>query len=155
MWYGSEDGAFFDFDSISKNRHIKYPMLPAKIAAILNKKELAIRPKGTDEVRILSADIALMSSKKHNNDASSIFINQMVPTKAGRYTSNFIYTHNCEGLRTEEQALIIRKLYDEYQCDYIVLDANGKIMPLWVVILKVKREKNGKAETPTRVEVWV
>ena len=30
-----------------------------------------------------------------------------------------------EGLHTEDQALVIRKLYDEYQCDYIVLDTNG------------------------------
>jgi hypothetical protein len=66
-----------------------------------------------------------MSSKKNNNDATAIFINQMLPTKAGRYTDNIVYTETYEGLRTDEQALIIRKLYDEFQCDYIALDTNG------------------------------
>lgn len=126
MFYGSDEGAFFDFDSISKNRRIKYPMLPDRVAMKLNNNpSVRIPPKQNGELRILSADIALMSSKKHNNDATAIFINQMTPTKAGRYTSNIVYSESCEGLRTDEQALIIRKLFDEYCCDYIVLDTNG------------------------------
>lgn len=125
-FFGSADGAFFDFDSISKNRKIKYPMLPDRISAKMpNASFVRIPNKQNGEMRLLSADIALMSSKKHNNDATAIFINQMTPTKAGRYTSNIVYADSCEGLRTEEQALIIRKLFDEYVCDYIVLDANG------------------------------
>lgn len=125
-FYGSSDGAFFDFNSISKNRKIKYPMLPDRIASKVNNSQLVRIPsKQNGEKRILSADIALMSSRKHDNDATAIFINQLVPTKAGRYTSNIVYPDSYEGLRTEEQALIIRRLYDEYDCDYIVLDTNG------------------------------
>jgi hypothetical protein len=48
-----------------------------------------------------------------------------MPTKAGRYTNNIVYCDTVEGLHTEDQALMIRKLYDEFQCDYIVLDTNG------------------------------
>jgi len=126
MFFGSDEGAFFDFDSISKNRKIKYPMLPDKLSVKLgNSPSVKIPRKQNGEIRILSADIALMSSKKHNNDATAIFINQMLPTKAGRYTSNIVYTENCEGLRTEDQALMIRRLFDEYYCDYIALDTNG------------------------------
>ncbi len=125
MWYGSEEGAFFNYDSISKNRRIKYPMLPDRVSSKLSGQAVRIQPKPIGDVRILSADIALMSSKKHNNDATAIFINQMSQTKAGRYTSNIVYTESCEGLRTESQALIIRRMFDEYDCDYIVLDAQG------------------------------
>lgn len=126
MWYGSGEDAFFDFNSISKNRRIKYPMLPDKLSnKIGNSALVKISQKQNGEIRILSADIALMSSRKNNNDATAIFINQMLPTKAGRYTSNIVYTDACEGLRTDDQALMIRKLYDEFMCDYIVLDANG------------------------------
>lgn len=126
IWYGNTDGSFFDYNSIAKNRKIKYPMLPDKLSSKLgNNQNTRIVPKQNGEVRILSADIALMSSKKHNNDATAIFINQMTQTKAGRYTSNIIYTESCEGLRTDDQALVIRKMYDEFQCDYIVLDCAG------------------------------
>lgn len=124
-FYGSSDGSFFDFGSISKNRKIKYPMCPDRLSSKLSGTQLRITPKQNGEIRIISADIALMSSKKNHNDATAIFINQMMPTKAGRYTSNIVYAEASEGLHTEDQALAIRKLYDEYQCDYIVLDTNG------------------------------
>ena len=124
-FYGSADGAFFDFDSIARNRRIKLPMLPDRLASKVQSQSVRIPQKQRGEMRILSADIALMSSKKHNNDATAIFVNQMLPTKAGRYTHNIVYTDSMEGMRTEDQALTIRKLYDEFDCDYIVLDTNG------------------------------
>lgn len=126
MWFGDEDGAFFDFDSISKNRRIKYAMLPDKLSGLLgNNQKVKILQKQNGEKRILSADVALMSSSKHNNDATAIFINQMLPSKGGRYTNNIVYSDSYEGLHTEDQALAIRRLYDEYLCDYIVLDCTG------------------------------
>ena len=126
MWFGDEDGAFFDFDSISKNRRIKYAMLPDKLSGLLgNNQKVRIPQKQNGERRILSADVALMSSTKHNNDATAIFINQMLPSKGGRYTNNIVYSDSYEGLHTEDQALVIRRLYDEYLCDYIVLDCTG------------------------------
>ena len=126
LFFGSEDGAFFDFNSISKNRRIKYPMLPDRIASKLSgASQIRIPTKQAGEIRLLSADIALMSSRKNNNDATAIFINQMIPTKANRYTNNIVYAETCEGLRTDDQALMIRRLYDEFQCDYLVLDCQG------------------------------
>ena len=70
-----------------------------------------------------------MASGKHKNDAASIFINNMIPVKTGRYTSNIVYTENFEGMRTEPLALAIRRMFEEYQCDYIVLDSAGRLMP--------------------------
>ena len=125
-FYGSADGAFFDFDTISKNRRIRYPMLRDALSSkIQGGAPLRIPQKQNGEIRLLSADIALMSSKRNRNDATSIFVNCMTPTKSGRYTSNIVYPESCEGLRTDDQALVIRRLFDEYSCDYIVLDTNG------------------------------
>lgn len=126
LWYGSVEGAFFSFPEISKNRRIRYAMMPDRLIAKLNNYHgLKIPQKTNGEVRILSADIALMSSTKNDNDATAIFVNQLMPTKAGRFTSNIVYTESHEGLRTDDQALIIRKLFDEFMCDYIVLDTQG------------------------------
>lgn len=105
-------------------------MLPDRLASLVGGSDLVRIPlKQNGEVRILSADIALMPSKKNRNDATAIFINQLRPTKAGRYSSNIVYTESHEGLRTDDQALVIRKLFDEYACDYLVLDASGKLCP--------------------------
>ncbi len=152
-FYGSAEGAFFDFDSISKNRKIRYPILPDGISSKIGAAQsVRIPPKQNGEKRLLSADIALMSSKKNKNDAAAIFLNQLMPTKTGRYTSNISYANTYEGLRTEDQALIIRKLYEEFDCDYIVLDTNGKNLPLYAATHRVQRGRNGNAEMPTRVE---
>lgn len=126
LWIGSEEGAFFDFATVSKNRNIQYPMLPDKVSAMVNNAQLVRIPeKKNGEIRVLSADIALMSSRKNNNDATAIFINQMRPSKSNRYSSNIIYADSCEGMRTDDQALYIRRLFEEFMCDYIVLDCLG------------------------------
>ncbi len=126
LWFGDLDGTFFDFDTVAKNRKIAYPMLPDDVTVKLSdSKKVKILPKQNNEKRILSVDLALMASTKHQNDASAIFINQLIPTKNGRYTSNFIYTESVEGAHTADQALRIRKLYEMYSCDYIVIDVKG------------------------------
>lgn len=126
VFWGSAEGAFFDFNSVSKNRRIKYPMLPGDIASkVKSDANVRIQPKQPGEKRILSADIALMASTKHRNDATAIHLTQLVPTKAGRYSVNLVYTEANEGFRTEEEALKIRKLYEEFDCDYIVLDTKN------------------------------
>lgn len=126
IFWGDSDGSFFDYSSIAKNRNLRYPMLPDRLTAKLgNSQKVRIAPKQNGEKRILSADIALMSSSKHNNDASAIFINQLLPTRSGRYSNNIVYCDTAEGLHTEDQALMIRRLYEEYSCDYIVLDCVG------------------------------
>lgn len=126
LFYGSVEDAFFDFASVAKNRRIKYPMLPDNLSGKMpSSQNVRIVPKRAGEKRILSVDIALMSSKKRKNDATAILVNQMLPTKAGRYVSNIVYSDGNEGMHTADQALLIRRLFDEYDCDYLVIDANG------------------------------
>lgn len=124
-WFGDFAGGFFEYPVLEKSRTVPFPMLP-KISGsrIGDDKHFSIPDKKLDEIRILSADIALMGSKKSENDASAIFINQMLPSTRG-YTYNFVYAESSEGLLTSQQALQIRKLYEEFDCDYIVLDCQG------------------------------
>ena len=136
-FYVGQNDAFFDFNSIAKTRKIKYPVLPNAASAKLKSDPLVrILPKQPGERRLISVDIALMASTRHKNDATAIHITQLVPTKAGRYTVNMIYTDTNEGMRTEEEALEIRKLFDEYDCDYLVLDAKGIGLPVYDAISK-------------------
>lgn len=126
VFYNSSQDAFFDFNTVSRNRRVQYPMLPATLSGKLKSNaNLRIQPKQPGERRLISADIALMASTKFNNDATAIHITRLIPTKAGRYAVNLVYTENNEGMRTEEQALNIRRLYEEFDCDYIVLDARN------------------------------
>jgi len=124
-WFGDDEGSFFNFDDIAKNRQINYVWLPPELSAKLGDAKFRIPIKQANETRILSADIALMPSKRHNNDAASLFINSMVANRGGRYMNNIVYTQNYEGELTDSMALIIRKCFDDFSCDYIVLDVKG------------------------------
>ena len=125
-FWGGADGSFFNYDAIAKNRRIEYIMLPDAVSMkIPSSTKFRIQPKQPGERRLLSVDVALMASTKYRNDASAVFINQLVPTKTSRYMNNIIYTESHEGLRTEAEALRIRKLFEEYDCDHIILDVKS------------------------------
>lgn len=66
-----------------------------------------------------------MSSRKNNNDATSIFVSQGIPGADRRYYTNVVYADSTEGEVTSKQALRIRRLYEWYDADYIVIDGKG------------------------------
>ena len=125
LFFGENSGGLYNFNEIDNTRKIDVPVYPKSLEPKIGDKKLFVQPKENGEIRILSADIALMSSRKHKNDATSIFINFMKPAANGKYVNNIVYTENNEGLRTDAQALNIRRLFEEYDCDYLVLDVKG------------------------------
>lgn len=122
LFWGDTDGSFFSFDDISSRRKLKNPMYPP---SLINNKTYKIPDVKSDERRILSVDVALMASKKHNNDASSIIINSAMPTSGGNYIANIVWMENYEGLNADDLALIVRRLYATYKCTDLVLDCTG------------------------------
>lgn len=122
LFWGDTDGSFFSFDDISSRRKLKNPMYPP---SVINNKTYKIPDLKPDERRILSVDVALMASKKHNNDASAIIINSAIPTSGEKYIANIIWMENHEGLNADELALIVRRLYSTYKCTDLVLDCGG------------------------------
>ena len=124
LFFGDTEGAFFTFDDVSNRRKLKNAVYPTSITN--NSRTLKIPDLVINERRRLSVDIALMASKKQNNDASSIIINSAIPTNNDNYVSNIIYMENHEGLNTDELALVVRRLYDMYKCTDLVVDCQGQ-----------------------------
>ena len=134
MPFGDTDGAFFTFDDISNRRKLKTAVYPTSITN--NSRVLKIPDLVTNERRILSVDVALMASKKQNNDASAIIINSAIPKNNNNYTANIIYMENHEGLTTDELALVIRKLFDMYKCTDLTLDCAGVGLPIFDMLIQ-------------------
>ena len=132
FWSGA-DGALYSYDEISPARRLRYAFLPPRLSGLISDKRVRIPQKMHNEVRIVSADIALMQSsgKAANNDATSVFVNQMLLNENGsRAIKNIVYTQNYEGLRAEEQALEIRRTFAQYDGDWLVIDARGLGLPI-------------------------
>lgn len=132
FWSGA-DGSLYQYDELSPARKIKYAIYPKPLSDLLSDKRIKVPTKAHNEVRIVSADIALMqsNSKVGNNDATSVFVNrQMMSDNGGRSIKQIVYTQNYEGLRAEQQALEIRRIVYDFDADWVVIDARGLGLPL-------------------------
>ena len=132
-WYGDTDGAFFTYDDISQRRKLKTAFYPLMVYKNHNIK---IPELATNEKRILSVDVALLASKKHNNDAACLTINSAIPTENNDYISNVIYIETHEGLTTDELGILVMRMFYQYNCTDLVLDTNGQGIGVYDFIIK-------------------
>lgn len=122
LWFGDIDGSLFQYDDISKRRKIRNAFMPLKFYTERN----PVPALSATEERVMSVDVALMAStKKKQNDSSSIFINSAIQTDAITYNSHMIFSDSFEGLTTDELGIIVMRYYYQYKCTQLVLDTNG------------------------------
>ena len=122
IFYGSADNALFDYKTIEGRRIIGDCLFGLDHYRLTKAK---MPEKKNEEIRILSLDIALLASKKHNNDASAFIIHSGIPTSTNDYIDNVVNVDTCEGLTTEELGLETMRRFYQYDCDYLTIDANG------------------------------
>ena len=121
-FYGSTDNALFEYKVLDGQRNIGDCIFNLDYYRYTRSK---IPEKKTDEVRVLSLDIALLASKKHNNDASAFILHSGIPTSSNEYIDNIVNVDTCEGLTTEELGLETLRRFYQYDCDYLVIDGTG------------------------------
>ena len=122
LFYGSTEDALFDFKVLDKRRVLPDCLFDLDYYRDTHTK---VPEKKRGELRVLSVDVALLASRKHDNDASSIMIHSAIPTNSNDYIDNIVLIDSAEGLLTEELGLTIMRYYYQYDCDYIALDSTG------------------------------
>lgn len=122
LFWGSSEDALFDYKILNSRRVIMDSLHPLEYYKLSN---LKMPEKQGGEIRVLSVDVALMASKKHDNDATALIIHSALPQSNNTYLDNIVYVDTREGLLTDELGLLIMRYFYQYNCDYIVLDANG------------------------------
>ena len=78
----------------------------------------------------------MASTKSKKNDATAIYINDALRATDVTYQANFVFGETFEGKTTDEIGLIVMRYFYEYHCTDLVLDTNGKILPLLSVMIK-------------------
>lgn len=133
LWFGDTDGSLFKFDELSARRKLKKAYMPLNF---YNDKNQISKTLITEK-RILSIDVALMqSTKKKRNDASAVFINDLIQVNDTSYQSNFVYGETFEGLTTDDFGIIVMRYFYKYKCTDIVLDTNGIGLGVYDFIIK-------------------
>lgn len=126
-FYGSAADALFDYKVLNDRRILPDCLFPLEYYRMNSVK---IPEKKKDEIRILSVDIALMGSKKRDNDATCITIHSAIPTSSNDYVDNIVYVESQEGLLAEDLGLLILREFYQYNCDYIAIDGSGVGQPI-------------------------
>lgn len=142
LFFGSSEKAFYDFDSIDKVRKIQRAIYPKPYYTLLNDTKYKYEQKKNGEIRLLAMDIATQGGSK--NDATCFVVMQLIPTSNNQYIRNVIYVSTLDGGHTFDQTLKARRLFDDFDCDYIVVDTNGVGIAVFdnLVIEQVDDERN-------------
>lgn len=133
LWFGDTDGSLFNFDALASRRKIRNAFLPLQFYG----DKFPMPKLGASEKRILSVDVALMkSTKKKDNDAAAVYINNLVQINSTSYQSNFVLGETFEGLTTDELGLIVMRYFYKYNCTDLVIDCNGLGLGVYDFIIK-------------------
>lgn len=143
LWHGEAEDAFFNYDELVFARKIPNAFYLSSTVDYVGLSGIKPPIKKNGEIRLLAADIAVMGSKRRRNDATSLTVLQLIPTNNNQYIRNVVYLDNFEGGHSETQAIKIRKVYEDFQCDYIIIDTQGRNAHRNGNIVIVVRKKSG------------
>ena len=73
----------------------------------------------------MSLDVALLASRKHDNDAAVFTLSQSIFSDTNNPICNVSFIDSKEGLLTEELGLLAMRYFYQYDCDYFAIDASG------------------------------
>lgn len=122
LFFGESTSAFFSFKDVSTQRKLILPVYPKPYYAILGDPKIKYQKKRLGEIRLLGIDVATQGGSK--NDATAISLLQMIPTNYG-YSRSSTYMETIDGGHGQDQAIRIRQLFDDLDCDFVVIDCNG------------------------------
>jgi len=145
LFFGESEKAFFKFEDIDSCRNLMKPIYPSDVYDAVKIKGLKKENKKQGAIRFVSADIALMAGK--DNDASAYSVFELIPNKRG-YSRKVIYMESIVGGHTNTQSARIMYLFEDFQCDYIVLDCMGNGMGIYDQICRgvIDRDLNKEYE---------
>ena len=147
LMYGQNENALFALEDVNKNRKLKnifYPIDNMDYQELKNKRKEKLKD---GEIRILGVDIALMGGKA--NDATVVTCMRLIPN-GKTYIRKVSYIETIEGKHSEDQAIRIKQLFEDFQASKIALDCHGNGMAVYDELVKVQYDE----ERDVEYEAW-
>lgn len=122
LMYGQNADALYALEDVNKNRTLKnvfYPIKNIDYQSLKNRKKETLRD---GEIRIMGVDIALMGG--HANDNTVITCMRLIPN-GDSYLRKVSYIESIDGLHTDDQAIRIKQLFEDFQASKLALDCHG------------------------------
>lgn len=122
LFFGESDNAYFKFEDMDRVRKLPNPLYPKEYYSMIKDKNFKYDEKKNGEIRLLSCDIAFAGGE--TNDSSIFSLIRLLP-RSGGYERQVTYMESFNGGHTVEQSIRIRQLFEDLDCDYIVLDTQN------------------------------
>ncbi|WP_039230813.1 terminase large subunit domain-containing protein [Clostridium haemolyticum] len=135
VMYGQNENALFKLDDIQKNRILKKAFYPVNnFDYSSNKKKQKKEGLKSGEIRIIGVDCALMGGTE--NDATVFTCMRLIPS-GDRYIRKIPYIETMEGQHSQNQAIRLKQLFNDFQASYVAIDCHGNGMAIYDECVKV------------------
>lgn len=142
--YGSSSNSFFRMGLF--NRNIKRSWRPIRDEVyIATKKNPYDIPKLSEEMRIISVDVAMRAGS--TNDNTIITCARLTPSKKG-WMTDVVYIESHNGKNTSLQALRIKQLMSEFESDILVLDVANAGISVFDALSSITKDEIRGIEYP-------
>lgn len=144
LFYGENASSYFKLIDIDKNRVLNkafYPIENLDYETMKNKKSSFAKIKG--EIRVIALDVALMKGAKNDN---SIFTCMRIIPNGSSYQRQVVYIEHKNGENSEQLAIRLKQLYEDFEADYVVVDTQGVGMGVFDSLVKTLYDKERDVE---------
>lgn len=133
LFFGEAENAFFNYDTCDNCRVLDEAYYPPEYNELFPEIKLKRKPKASDEVRIIAMDIAVMGGNKNDNTAFTVM--RLVPSRK-QYLREVVYIETMNGAHLQDQAIRLRQLFDDFECDYVIIDCLGVGLGVYEILTR-------------------
>lgn len=134
LMFGENENALYAYEDIIKNRTLKklfYPIDKLDYSEMKNKRKEALI---SGEIRLIGVDVALMGGK--NNDNTVYTLMRLIPN-GDSYMRKVVYIETLNGAHSEDQAIRLKQLFEDFQASYVAMDCHGNGMSIYDDLVRV------------------
>jgi hypothetical protein len=119
IWLGEGKDAIFKYSDFHEAQIWENAFIPTEPMDYISGRKREIK-KNPNEIRLMSIDIALVGGKNNDNTAITLGV---LNTDSGIRRVEYIWAKS--GMNSILQVMMIKRLYYDYECDYMVYDTQG------------------------------
>jgi hypothetical protein len=142
--YGSSSLSFYKLGLFDRSIKRSWRPIRDEVFITSHKNNYDI-PKHSDEMRIVSVDVAMRAGS--TNDNTVISCGRLLPSKRG-WLTEIVYMESHNGKNTNLQALRIKQIYEEFQGDILVLDLASAGISVFDALSAVTKDEIRGVEYP-------
>jgi hypothetical protein len=143
LMYGQNENAIYALEDITKNRKLKnvfYPIPNMDYSTFKNKRKEKLKD---GEIRIMGVDVALMGGTA--NDNTIITCMRLIPN-GDTFLRKVAYIESIEGKHSEDQAIRIKQIFEDFQCSFLALDTHGNGISIYDDLAKIQYDDERDVE---------